>query len=330
MSDKTKLKNLFADLILGYSVIQDFFYKKDGATIYLKHFNQLDSALITNKKTVFYEKAVRDGADTKEARIAYLIKEKLWDVSKDKKLADDKYFLDGLKITKSNLWKENDLKQINKQIDDITAKIYEVEREKSELIGYTAETYPFQKINELFVINSLYTDVGCNNRLFDFDSFGNLDNDEVSNIVQIYNNKVEDFNEKNLRRVALLGDYFNLFSLCDDNPFYLYGKAILSLTHYQIQVFQYAKNFKFILSNSKNQAPADITEDPDKLEEWYTLSKNAEEILDSDSSKNAAATSLVGLTKGDMKKLGIEQSGGINIKDLAGKSMEEIIKAHGL
>ena len=100
--------------------------------------------------------------------------------------------------------------------------------------------------------------------------------------------------------------------------------------NFQIETFQYAKNFKNILSNSKSPPPTDVMNDPDKLEEWFNTNKNVEEILEKNDGKDAVATSLVGASKEDLKKLGLDTSQGLDLKKLAGKSLTEIVKAHGL
>jgi len=91
------------------------------------------------------------------------------------------------------------------------------------------------------------------------------------------------------------------------------------------------------LSDTKNQPPEEVAEDPEKLIEWAEANKNAEAHLgDGGAGKEGSATSLVGATKEDLKHLGINtQTEGISLAKAATKkggslNMEDLMKLHGV
>ena len=129
----------------------------------------------------------------------------------------------------------------------------------------------------------------------------------------------------------------NIYNISDDNPKNLYGKNIIDLTYYQIEVFNNARYFRNLLIDSKHKPSPEVYDDPDALIEWMDSSKNAEEILSKskiNKDKEFVATSIVGAQKEDLAKISKEKDV-INLHDIADKkggtlSMEDLIKLHKL
>lgn len=122
---------------------------------------------------------------------------------------------------------------------------------------------------------------------------------------------IQKFDLKNLRKIALSHSYMNLFVICNDDPFILYGKPIIQLTYNQIQIFEFARTFKNIISNSDKPVPEHVLKDPDKLIEWYESTQEAEKTLNRGAGKRKQhsdsdfqASSLVGASKEDLQNLG--------------------------
>ena len=69
----------------------------------------------------------------------------------------------------------------------------------------------------------------------------------------------------------------NIFYLCDDNVFNFYGKPVITLTFYKIEIYSYGRYFKSLIQTSEDKIPDHIVEDPDKLIEWAQASKNVKD-----------------------------------------------------
>ena len=118
----------------------------------------------------------------------------------------------------------------------------------------------------------------------------------------------------------------------------LSNSPLVNLTFYQIELFGYARYYKSLIDNSETQVPDDVKEDPEKMVEWFDSTKSARETLEK--SKNAgqdgSATSLVGASKQDLKRLGLDNPNEtINLAKKAvekgGKlNMEDMMKLHGM
>lgn len=331
LEEKSKLKLIFIDIINGFSK-ENF----NNQNIYLKHLNIYDSGDVESTKDFFYKKAIREGLPSETDKLKYLYDEKLWSKKEEDEILNIENYINNLKNTKKKLFKSKDLEAINTQIEHEDRKLNSIKLNRKKLIGFTAEDYSIKKSNEHIIFISLYKDCELKNKLFSDLDFRNVEEEELSKLSEIYFKNSIEFSSLNLKKIALLPFYKNLYHLCSDNPYYLYGKRVLDLSFYQIEIFSYSRYFSNIISQSKTPPPDEYFEDPDKLIEWADSSKNADEILNNNK-KHAEADgrSLVGATKEDLKKAGLDDPNGISIFEEAKKrggvlSMEDMIKLHGI
>lgn len=330
--DKNQLRLLFIDILNGYTLA---FFKDQK--IYYKHNTSFDSGDVDYRREDFVRKAKNNGLPTEKEKEEYLIKEKLWSEDKNKEIANIKSYVLSLKTTKSKLFKNDDIDYINKQIKEENFKLISLLSERKDLLGFTVEDYANKKINEYYMFNSLFKDISLTNRFFSETEFDELENKDLSEIINIYGIINKKFNEKNLKKIALSSYFLSLFNICSDNPYYLYGKPIVNLTFYQMEVFGYARYFKNALSDAKHKPADEYYDDPEKLIDWLESSKNAEEVLNKSKNKNnegAVGTSIVGAKKEDLAKIGADEQN-VSLHKEAEKmggtlSMADLMKLHGI
>jgi hypothetical protein len=331
--DKNKLRLLFIDILKGYSLS---YYKSNK--LYFKHNTSFDSGEIDHLKQEFIEKAKRNGLPTEDQKEEYLILEGIWSKENNEKIKKLKSDMSTLRQTKSKLFKSDDINEFNKQINEKKLELITLTVERKDLLGFTVEDYANKKINEYYMFNSLFKDKDLKDKYFSEQEFDELENKEISEVLEIYNNINKNFIENNLKKIALSAYYLSLFNLCDENAYNLYGKPIIYLTFYQMEVFGYARYFKNALSEAKHKPSDEYYEDPDKLIEWLESSKNVEEVLSKNENnqkktEGAIATSIVGAKKEDLAKIGKDENG-ISLHKEAQKkggtlSMEDLMKMHG-
>lgn len=331
--DKNKLRLLFIDILKGYSLS----YYRDNK-LYFKHNTSFDSGDIDHLKQEFLEKAKKNGLPTEDQKEEYLIAENLWSKENNEKIKKLKSDISILKQTKSKLFKSDDINELNRQIDEKKLELITLTVERKDLLGFTVEDYANKKINEYYMFNSLFKDKDLKDRYFSEIEFDELENKEISEVLNIYNTINKNFIESNLKKIALSSYYLSLFNLCDENAYNLYGKPIVYLTFYQMEVFGYARYFKNALSEAKHKPSDEYYEDPDKLIEWLESSKNVEEVLNKNENnqkktEGAIATSIVGAKKEDLAKIGKDENGISLHKEALKKggtlSMEDLMKMHG-
>ena len=160
----------------------------------------------------------------------------------------------------------------------------------------------------------------------------------MEELIGVYNKSTKKFQSGSLKRISVSGFFTNLFYLCDDDPFVFFGKAVVGLTFYQIELFGYGRYYKNLIQNSENQPPEEISKDPEKLVEWFESSKSARETLDKSKieGQEGSATSLVGASKEDLKRLGLDNPNEtINLAKKAAEkggklTMDDMMKLHGV
>ena len=332
--DKNKLRLLFIDILKGYSLS---YYKSNK--LYFKHNTSFDSGEIDHLKQEFIEKAKRNGLPTEDQKEEYLISESIWSKESNEKIKKLKSDISTLRQTKSKLFKSDDINEFNKQIDEKKLELITLTVERKDLLGFTVEDYANKKINEYYMFNSLFKDKNLKDRYFSEQEFDELENKDISEILTIYNDINKNFVETNLKKISLSSYYLSLFNLCDENAYNLYGKPIVYLTFYQMEIFGYARYFKNALSEAKHKPANEYYEDPEKLIEWLESSKNVEEVLNKSENnlsktEGAIATSIVGAKKEDLAKIGKDENSVSLHKEAQKKggtlSMEDLMKMHGV
>ena len=239
-----------------------------------------------------------------------------------------------MRKTKPKLLLQAQIDSINKDIEKNEIELGKILAEKESIIGFTAEEYAQRRINEYYMYISILNENG--NRLFGEDEFQELDEEQVTEIMTIYSKNNEKFKAEVLKKIALADFFTNIFYLCEDNVFNFYGKPVINLTFYQIEIYSYGRYFKSLIQNSEDKIPDHIVEDPDKLIEWAQSSKNVKEVLEKNSGEEAGASSIMGATKEDLAKAGVDKNEDVidlsqKAKEQGGRlTMEDMMKLHGV
>lgn len=330
--EDASLKVIFSEILRGFTLVDSENYGK----IRVKHFTNFDSAELDIKNKLYYDKALKEGLPTRNDRIDYLLKENIWTEEKNKDVLQTKSMLAGLRNSKSKVFLQSHIDNINKQIAENQSKLTGLELEKEELIGFCAENYASRRINEFYMYNALLRAGG--EKLFTENEFEELEEHKLVELAGIYNKSTTKFGSENLKKISLSPFFTSLFYLCTDNAHVFFGKPLVELTFYQIELFGYGRYYKSLMENSETQVPDDVKEDPEKLVEWFDSTKSARETLEK--SKNAgqdgSATSLVGATPEDLKRLGLDNPNEtISLAKKAAEkggrlNMEDMMKLHGM
>lgn len=330
--ENSGLKVIFSEILRGYTLVEN----KDFGKIKIKHFNNFDSAELDIKNRYFYEKARDQGLPTREQKIEYLLKEDIWDEKKNKEILNLKTMIAGLKNSKSKVFLQAHIDDINRQLEENQLKLAHLEIQKEELIGFCAENYAQRRINEHYMQKAILKDNG--EFLLSDEDFEDLQQDELMGLISTYNKNTRKFESPNLKKISLSGFFTNLFYLCENNAYTFFGKPLVELTFYQVELFGYARYYKSLMESSESKVPDEVRQDPEKIVEWFESSKNAKEVMDKSQTagKEGSATSLVGATKQDLKRLGLDNPNEtISLAKKAAEkggslTMQDMMKIHGV
>lgn len=272
--NKKKSKILFYEIIEGRSKCLDPF---DNKFLYIKHFGDLDSSRFEEFYFIHYDQAVNRGLPTEKEREKYLKEEGLWSESKDLILSNKTEELEKLNESKAKAYLISKINQNKKDIDRLEQEIKNIRKEKTDLIGLTAETYAQNKMEYNYIYNSFHTDETLKYKKFDSQDFEIESIGQFNKYVETHNKIMEKFNIKNIKYLALSEFFQNMLHLCENKAYYFFQKPLHDLTYYQTSLFSYGKYYSTVLSSSDmRKIKNEIKEDPDKLMEWYNTSKNLE------------------------------------------------------
>ena len=191
------LKVVFSEVLKGFTLVESKNYGK----IQVKHFTNFDSAELDIKNKLFYDKAINQGLPSRNDRIEYLLKENIWTEEKNKEILQVKSMLSGLRNSKSKVFLQAHIDNINTQIGENQKKLADLEFEKEELIGFCAENYASRRINEHYMYNAVLNDKG--EKLFGAEEFEELEENSLVELIGLYIRSTKKFDSNS--SIALLG-----------------------------------------------------------------------------------------------------------------------------
>tara|TARA_B100000959_G_scaffold280173_1_gene341547 strand:- start:508 stop:1542 length:1035 start_codon:yes stop_codon:yes gene_type:complete len=332
---ETELKLVFADVLRGYTKIDG--EKLDSENdFYIKHLSIFDNIRTDQDYEEALKKAKKSDLPTEKKQLEYLNRDKIWTQEEESELAQLKSYISNLGETKSKMFLKSQIDVIKKDIDNASIKLLNLENQKAQYMGLTAEKYAMKKANETYIQQGVYKDQDFKELAVGDEEFNDLTDEKLSELTQAYNESSRNITLENLKKTALMPFFCNYYYLCDDNPQVFYGKPVVGLTFFQAELFAYGRYFKNLAQDSKASPPDEIRNDPDKLVEFYEMRKVADETMDKIDQKvgdKGGATSLVGATKEDLEAIGYKGGDTVSLSELAKKkggslSMDDFMEIH--
>ena len=324
-------KKLYKDIINSCSIFYD---KKQR--VYFKHLTEIELGEVQEFYLKTFGESKNKGLLDEKEKIKILSEQSTWSKEKEKEIESlkDKISLD--KTTLEKLIIRSQIKEVRLKIKENEDKLSEILKERSELLGLTAENFSLKKSNEFLLYASLYKDNELKHRLFeeDFESFFDIEDKELLIYINMYKEFNDLFKQENLKKIAVCSFFMNSFFICDDDPLIFFGKPVVNLTQNQIELFSIAKNYKyFIMKNGKN--PPNDLKSLSELVEWY---ENRSITNTLKTKENKDGNTYVGASKEEIRNM-VEQSNPkdeiVDLKKEATKlggnlSFDQILKIHGI
>jgi hypothetical protein len=238
-----------------------------------------------------------------------------WTEQQESDYLNAQSYLTNLQATLKTLPLPSQVADMKEQIKAATQKLSELTSSRDSAVGTTAEKFADKKANEKFIFDNLFQDPECTKRLFIWEDYEDLENEEINSIVVAINSIVSNYATSYLKKAGLSRLVQDLISISDGDAMRFYGVPAIKLTYYQIELLNYGKWFRHIFSDPKRKPPAHIQDDPDLLIEWSTGQENASSIINS----NAQNVAVVGATQEDIKALAGDNA----------VSMDSLIKKKG-
>jgi hypothetical protein len=328
-------QRIYKDILLGHSQVKIM----GGKTVYVKHLSDLDHGWIKDYKKQVYDDARERGIFTEKDKLNSLSEQGLWSKENNLKLEESRENLSRLYETKAKLIIKKQIKQIQSEIDGIEAEVRKLEEEKDSLIGITCENFSIKKANERYLYYTLFKDPELEHRYFSEEEFDEVEDNALTTLIILNNSKMKDFEVSSLRRISAAPFFLNSMMISKNNPMIFYGKPIIKLTNYQLEIFSTGTRYKNLIEQKGKTPPplSSLSECVDFYEQTYgsiSSGKDGEDAL-------GTSTSIVGATAEEMKQMA-EQEGGKNVVNMvsaaakvqkekggAPLTMMDMIKIHG-
>ena len=265
-------------------------------TVFLRHFSLKDQEFLNNNFEQHKNRAIAKGIQEEKDVLARLDKDGTWSKDDENKILELESFVQNLEKTKSKLMLPSQKESHQKLIDEEKFKLFELKSQKKQLVGKTATEYANNRSNEDFLRNLLYSDEQTTKLLFSDEDFGELDDSELSSLMNSYYKIMNKFSDENIQH-AVLQDCFSLYLSHCEKPWDFFAKPLIRLSLYQLKVIAYGRMFLNIFQNI-DKIPDSIRKDPKALIDFAESSRNKTKL--SNSAKDNSATALFNSKKEDL------------------------------
>jgi hypothetical protein len=309
----------------GYT---EFIY--NNKPVYLKHFNIRDQRCIHKHYEKYKSIAISKGLETEDQLLKKIKSDGIWSDDDDLKIHSLDLEIKNLKQTQSQLFLPSQKELMGVDIANKISELLLLKRKKKEIIGKTAEDYAATRSNEEMLRYFLFEDEGFEKNLFNEEEFSEIEDYELTFLINKQNEIAERLSELNLQK-SVLRPFFSMYMSSCENLNHFYGKPVIQLSIYQLKTAIFAKMFYNIFQYVED-IPDNIKDDPEKLLSYSDLQRNKGkkgQMIKDDS----AASAVFGATSEDMKSIS-KNTNTVSLKDELDKNggklnMEQMMKLAG-
>ena len=309
-----QIQKIYHKICCGYDEI-----KLSNEVYYFKHTNYADRIVLKKRYDEGLQVAKNNGVKTEVEYLDFYIEKKWWSKNKEDQIRTSRAFIANLIKSKNKLLLPSQKEEVQRTIEEESKKLNLILIERKSIIPTTAEEYAEKYYHRYYLNNLIYKDKLFNIPISDSeDYFDNLEDDLYDNLWSQISDSLNLLKNDNLKYVAATGFFQNLIILTGaDFPIYnFYGKPIINLTTYQIDIFSYASMYRKIINNTTEKISEDILNEPEKLITWCESggqnTSKTKKILDKTPNeknkrgeRSGRITSLVGAKSSDYKEIGM-------------------------
>jgi hypothetical protein len=272
-----------------------------GSPLYIKHISIADQRYLHKYYEKYRQIALDKGLDSKEERLAYVIKEGIWDEKDDAKIHTLKFETKNLKKTAENLFLPSQREKMLKDIDLKLKEVEDLQLKKREVVGKTAEDYATNRSGDEILRFLLFKDKELTKHFYSDDEFGELEVWEIAQLSLLQGAIQARLSDDRIQE-AVLRPFFSMYlSLCEDVGGF-YQKPVTHLTIYQLRVVLFGRMF-FNIFQFTEDIPEDFKQDPQKLMAFSEAQRNKDTQSRGGLRDDADGSVVFGATKDDLKSL---------------------------
>jgi len=309
MSDEGDIKLArrgLIDISRGYS---ETLYNQ--TPLYIKHFGLTNQDGLDRQAEKISERYEKSGLRSSEDILKECLKNGSWTAKDEASLESQEQFITTLENTRKAILIPSQKDKVEKKIDSLKKELSELKSKKRALLAESREAFTERRISDLTILHSLFRDKKLEDLFFSPEDFDELERSDIYGLVSIYNEAFKILSIDNIKLLSLSGMFSNYYSVVEKDPCKMFNKGPLELTFFQLNLLNYAEVFRSIFKNIPN-IPDEIKNNPDKLLEFAESGNKNEAAIRKAQAKGdpnkKRAGSMVGATKEDMEKMGMDTS----------------------
>jgi len=295
--------------------------------VFIKHKNVSDVVDYEIIFDNFLERATARGLPTEEQVLEDLNTSEIWTEADEEYIRTQKQYIEGLRLSKGNLYVESAKESINRQLEEAERDLNDHLQKKRDLTANCAETYSYNRANDYYILRSFYKDKETNEPLYTEKEFEYLDNKILAQVITAYNDFHGKFSEEQIMELVVQDFYKIYYSFCETATDF-FGAPVAKLTNFQLNLLIYTRIFKNIFEQN-NDIPERMMKDPKALLDFAASADSREKAKSQLNKEGSAGASVVGATAQDLSDLGLasesqktmtqaakEKGGSLSMKDL--------------
>lgn len=248
LKDAKECRNAYRDVLRGFTHVPN-------GNKYIKHFREEDLGLLESIYNSYKIEGLKLDLMPEGEKLEWLKEEDYWTQEEEDRFQSAKM---GVIDSKDHLAKivipeqREEFKKIVRENEEILRK---ETQERNDVVSPTLESYCGKRINEDYVYRAIYRDENLENLYYSEEEFDDLSYREMSALIREYNVAMSDYSEANIKRISVNPFFLNAFMMSDNDPVKFYGKSILELTVYQMNLYTRGKFCKSVLQEAKDDPP---------------------------------------------------------------------------
>lgn len=255
-------RKVYRDIVAGYSFVKE-------PHCYLKHLRDIDLGAVDNKSDLILDEVKSNNIKCEKDVLIALDKRGIWTKKDEEGYFDLLNSIKDLEGQKKKVKSREQAEQLIGIINQRKEELQKIENERNGHLSISAEYFQKKRAQSELIKISFYKDEDLKEPLFNSDEFNDLEYGQLVPFFTAFTELAETVSESNLKKISVTPFFLNAFSLSDDDPTKFYGKSIVNLSIYQLELYNLAKINKVILEQGHN--PPDDYSNLDKIVDFFDI-----------------------------------------------------------
>ncbi len=266
LTNSKECRNAYRDILQGYTHVPN-------GNKYIKHFAEADLGLLESIYNSYKIEAQEMGLMSELEKIKFLKEEDFWTEEEETEYLQAKQNLSDTIDHMAKIVIPEQREKFQEEVDKEEKALRDISKKRDEIVNPTLESFCSKKINEDYVYRAFYKNEELTEPYYTKEEYSELSYRDIGGIVKEYNQAISSYSEKNIKRIAVNTFFLNAFMMSDNDPVKFFGKPVLEMTVYQMNLYTRGKFCKSVLQESENGVPEHYYQDEqgglEKIMNWF-------------------------------------------------------------